>query len=521
MRPGVRRLLPQPLVIIISVVGLVLTSAASWTALHLDHVTERRLLQQQTKQAGSVLSTAVLLIQQPLVNALAVQTSTPGMTASTERLLSKSVGASGQFVDASIWQRRGGTVHRIVTLGAKPAMSTAAPATQAFLQASYSKKTFSVTTVLVGTQRRIVYALADPRTGYLIFAERALPANRRAPVASDSAFAELHYAIYVGPATLANLSTTDVDPAALPLKGITATVVVPFGDTELTLTTSRHGHLGAALSQWLWLILLIAGLVLTGGTVFISRLLDERRRNAEEHAEIATGMSERLQRALLPLTIPSVPQLEVAVEYLAGDTGVAIGGDWYSFVALGPDHYGFVVGDVSGRGIDAVAVMARARFTIRAYLLRGDSPEVALSASSHHFDINDDQHIATTIVGIGNWRTGEVTVANAGHCRPLIIGADGPRFHDTKTGPPLGTGPFAYETTSFVLSPGDIVLCYTDGLIERRNETIDTGMRRLATVVASTAQESVEQIVQRTVRTMRTEQHADDTAVLAFRWLGA
>lgn len=517
-----RHLSPGPLVAIISIVGVALTGTAAWTAQHLDHVTEQRLLDQQTKQAGAVLSTAVLLVQLPLVNALEVVShGSGGQTASVERLLSKSVGPQQLFVTASIWHRQGRSVRVMATVGAKPALPTTAPSTRALVERAFGKKTFTVAAVSVGSQRRIVYALADPASGYVVYAERALPANRRAPVASDSAFAELHYAIYLGPPTPANLSTTDVDPAHLPFRGTTSSVSLPFGDTELTLVTSPRGHLGAALSQSLWLFLLLGGLLLTAAAVAVSRLLDQRRRAAEESASIAVGMSERLQRALLPLKIPQVPQLEVAVEYVAGDTGVAIGGDWYSFVALDPDHYGFVVGDVSGRGIDAVAVMARARFTLRAYLLRGDSPDAALSASSHHFDINADDHIATTIVGIGNWRTGEVSVANAGHCRPLILGSQGATFVDVATGPPLGTGPFSYQATSFVLSPGETVFCYTDGLVERRTEDLDTGMNRLAAAVAEVREDSVQDVVAHALAAMRSRHVEDDIAVLAFRWIGA
>lgn len=517
-----RHLAPRMLVVVISVVGIAVTGSAAWTAQHLDHVTEQRLLEQQTKQAGAVLSTAVLLIQEPLANAIAVLSESPrGQTAPAVRLLSKSVGGQQPFVTVSIWQRQGGRVRQVSTMGAKPALSPTAPATRALVARAFGKKTFTVAAVTVGSQRRIVYVLADQASGYAVYGERALPADRRAPVASNSAFSELHYAIYLGPATPADLSSTDVDPAELPLTGTTASISVPFGDTVLTLVTSPHGHLGAGLSQWLPLFLLLGGLFLTAGAVGVSRLLDQRRREAEDSAAIAVGMSERLQRALLPPKIPRVPQVEVAVAYVAGDAGVAIGGDWYSFVALDPDHYGFVVGDVSGRGIDAVAVMARARFTLRAYLLRGDPPEVALSASSHHFDINADDHIATTIVGIGNWRTGEVSVANAGHCRPLIVGSQGARFADVATGPPLGTGPFAYQPTSFVLNPGDTVFCYTDGLVERRTEDLDTGMNRLANVVAGIREAPVDDLVQQTVAAMRSAHADDDIAVLAFRWTGA
>ena len=99
-------------------------------------------------------------------------------------------------------------------------------------------------------------------------------------------------------------------------------------------------------------------------------------------------------------------------------TSVATGTAWRTWNS---DHFAFVVGDVSGRGIDAVAVMASARFTLRAYLLRGDTAATALGMCSRQFDVTADGHIATAVVGIGNWRTGEVTVANAGHCLPLLL----------------------------------------------------------------------------------------------------
>jgi serine phosphatase RsbU (regulator of sigma subunit) len=196
---------------------------------------------------------------------------------------------------------------------------------------------------------------------------------------------------------------------------------------------------------------------------------------------------------------------------------VDIGGDWYSIIALDTDNFAFVVGDVSGKGIDAVAVMARARFTLRAYLLRGDRPDVALSMAAGQFDVTEDGHIVTVMVGVGNWRTGEVTVANAGHCKPLLLRGTGPVFLDVATGLPLGAGSVAYAATSFTMDSGDLLFCYTDGLIERRTEDIDVGMRRLARVVAGVAHASVAEVVAHTVQTLRSDQAEDDVAVLAFR----
>ena len=153
----------------------------------------------------------------------------------------------------------------------------------------------------------------------------------------------------------------------------------------------------------------------------------------------------QLQRALLPQILPTIRDFEVASAYVAGAEGVDIGGDWYSVIGTDDDQFAFVVGDVSGRGLDAVAVMAHARFTLRAYLIDGDTPEVALEKCSHQFDITVDHHMTTALVGVGNARTGEIRVASAGHPLPLLISDDDTQFVSIPVGPPLGTGPASYS----------------------------------------------------------------------------
>lgn len=526
---------PHRVALLFCLIGLTLTGLSTWAADRVDDNTEQRLLEVQTKQVGAVLSTAIMVIQSPLTTTMALQTATGSRgAASFEQSIATSVGPDKVFVSASLWQGKGTRMVRLTTVGASPAMTPGAPSTRDHLAAALDSDGFTVRPVDAGGQRRMVYALGDPESRYVLTGELALPANRRSPVDNDSAFADLHYAIHLGPrADLASLSTTDVDPTSLPFRGRTAVATVPFGDTVLTVVTSPRRHLGASLSQRLPIILLVGGLALTLVSALTGQQLVRRRLNAEDSAAVVTGLydrvevlygqqrdlSVRLQRALLPPVIPDVPHLQVAVEYVAGAHGVDIGGDWYSMIALGPDHFAFVVGDVSGRGIDAVAVMAQARFTLRAYLLRGDSPTTALEMCSNQFDVTKDGHIVTVIVGIGNWRTGEIVVANAGHPQPLVLTQSGAEYVDVATGPPLGTGPTRYPETTISLSPGATLFCFTDGLIERRNEGIDSGMDRLARTVAGSADSSVEDLVANAVRSLRSDDADDDIAVLALRWL--
>ncbi|MFL6060638.1 MAG: SpoIIE family protein phosphatase [Marmoricola sp.] len=539
MRP-IRTRRPDRVAIFVAIVFVVLTAASTAAAARADSSTERRLLQVQTRQAAAVLSTAILLIQQPLSTNLTVQeTAGPGGDpAAFRRQMAAFVAPGKLFANASLWQRQGASFRRIAAVGVPDALDPHAPATSRFLRSALSSATFMVQPVTSGAKAQITrtgYAQGDATSGLVVYAERPIPANRRAPVDTDSAFADLHYAIYFGTSTTdANLSTTDEDPAALPLEGRTSRVEVPFGNTALTLVASPRRHLGAALSRSLPWILLLGGLLITVVATRTAYRLGRGRERAEENARRAAELYEQveslydqqrellvqLQRAVLPHMNPRISDLEIASEYVAGATGVDIGGDWYSIIALDEDRFGFVVGDVSGHGVDAVAVMAHARFTLRAYLLDGKSPAEALEKCSHQFDISVDGHMTTALVGLGNRRTGEMVLANAGHPRPLRIGQHGTEFVTIPTGPPLGTGPSAYRSTTLWLAPGDILFGFTDGLVERRTEDIDRGMQRLVETMADARATDVEGLVAHALSSLRHEDAPDDIAVLAFRWRG-
>jgi hypothetical protein len=516
----------RPLAVVASIaaVGLALTLASTWATARTDRNTEHRLLQVQTEQAGTVLSTAISLIQQPLATALSVaKVAGPmGDTSAFTNLMAPSVGEGKLFESASLWQKAGNRLTRLENVGHEPAMAPNRADLRSYLRHSLDSKTFTVRPVTIGDHSSIAYAQADAGTGFIVYADRAIPADRRAPVDRSSAFSALNYAIYLGPRTdLASLSTTDVDPSTLPLDGNTARVTVPFGDTVLTLVTSPRHHLSSTLSQRLPLVLLLGGLLLTAIASWVGLQLTRGRRTVEAMYGQQRELSERLQRALLPQANPAIPNLEIASEYVAGAQGVDIGGDWYSIIGLDDGRYGFVVGDVSGRGIDAVAVMARARFTIRAYLLDGHSPATVLEKCSHQFDIIADGHMTTALVGVGDWRTGEVTIANAGHPSPLIVRPDGVEFVTTTPGWPLGAGPTTYESTTFTMPAGSTLLCFTDGLVERRTEDIDTGMQRLADAAANATRASADGLVHHAVHSLQHDDARDDVAVLAMRWAGA
>jgi len=526
---------PGRIAVVVVIVGLVITAAVVLTAAHLDRDNEHRLLEVQTRQAGDVLASTILSIENPLETALGVVSATHGSSQEFTRAMTAVVGPGHLFVAASLWEVSGSGVQPLASVGVAPLMAIGAPSTRSFVLGAFHRPTFSVAGIPAGQPQRIGYAIADSRTSsYVVYAERAIPADRRVPVESNSAFTDLDYATYLGDTTrTSDLATTNLVPAQLPLSGDTARVSVPFGDTTLTLVASPASQLGGQLGADLPWIFLVGGTILTVGTAVVAEQLARRRRDAEDAARTISGLygrldhlygeqrsiAETLQRALLPQRNPSIAELEIASRFVAGAKGVDVGGDWYSLFPLGDHGFAFVVGDVSGRGVTAAAVMARLRFTMQAYLLEGHPPDQVLSMCSHQLDVSVDGHFSTALVGTGDLVTGQVTLANAGHLPPLLVSAGEARFVPTEVGPPIGVAASTYESRSVVLPPGTTFVLFTDGLVERRDEDLAVSLRHLADRAALLDTEP-DRLLDGLLDALVPDESDDDVAILAFRLVG-
>jgi hypothetical protein len=414
-------------------VGLLITVAASGTARVLNQRNERNLLTVQTRQAASVISGTVLALVQPLTTTLRIAQATNGDVGSFQRNMSAVTGPGRLYVSASLVEVDATSETVLATVGAAAELNPMSPQGSRFIRQALTSTTFVVTGVGDTPVDRIGYALADradPR--WVVYAERVIPANRQAPAESDAAFADLHFATYLGSTTAPDaLATTDLPPARLPLTGTTARESIPFGNTSITLVATSSRPLGGPLGAQLPWVFLLGGTLVTFLAAIPSAQLVRRREGAERDSATITDLyakldvmyshqrsiAETLQRALLPRSNPSIPGLEIATRYVAGADGVDIGGDWYSIVVIDDRHFAFVIGDISGRGVSAAAVMARLRFTTRAYLLEGHPPETVLRMCASQLDINDDGHFATVLIGLVDRDTREVTLANAGHPR--------------------------------------------------------------------------------------------------------
>lgn len=223
-----------------------------------------------------------------------------------------------------------------------------------------------------------------------------------------------------------------------------------------------------------------------------------------------------LHRALLDLDLPDLTGVRTASTYLAATRTSDTGGDWFNATELDDGRLLFVIGDVAHHGTAAVGEMGRVRAVVLAYALEehptnriADLTTLTMSKLSSTF--------ATACIVIFDPRTRELTWTNAGHPYPLVIPKTGsPRFLTETHGPPLGVDPTTvYERTSVSMAPGDTLLLYSDGLIERRDHGVDADFERLRRAVplgAPRPQGLVDELVD---RLHPSALHDDDIAVLA------
>jgi serine phosphatase RsbU (regulator of sigma subunit) len=527
--PGGRSRGPQVNVTVVALIGVLITAGLSVGARTLHDSNEKRLLRQRAREVAAVVAAAIPSVQTPLLSAAVLAEATHGDAAAFRGLVTPIVATGRPFVSVSLWSTRVGVVRPLVVVGVKPELQTAQSHLdiQHLLRRAAGKGKVTIDDLLVASDRRVGYALTVPsqKARYVVYAEAALPANRRAAIDRNSAFADLDYALYLGrradPRSLLASSTG----GAL-LGGRRASVTVPFGDSKLLVVLSPQTELGGTLLARLWWMLAALGLLLTLGATRLVDRLTRRRRDAEalagENARLYAqqrSVAQTLQQSLLAEAFPEVGGLEFAARYIAGEEGIDIGGDWYDVVRLERGNTLMVVGDVSGRGLEAATMMASLRYAARAYGVEEHSPATVLSKLARLLSIPRDGHFATVLCGLLDVSAGRMTLANAGHPEPLLITGDQATFVATSIGVPVGVGGGAqYSEVEFAFPRGSTLLLYTDGAIERRGEDLDVGRKRLKDAGLG-AHGSLEDFLDQIVSGVVANGAEDDTALLAVRWL--
>ena len=238
-------------------------------------------------------------------------------------------------------------------------------------------------------------------------------------------------------------------------------------------------------------------------------------------------MVAELQEALLPAALPVLPRARIAARYLVAAHEQSAGGDWFDAIPLADGSVALVVGDVVGHGVAASAAMGQLRAVLTELLAAETDLGQVLERTDAFAARTPDLRAATLALAVLDPASGRLRYTTCGHPPPLVIGIDGAARYLEGTGTgPLGTGSPPVLMTS-ALARGELVLLYSDGLVEGPGRTLDEGMAELAAAAAAAAEQTLalaaepvaERVCQRTVELLTPAGRDDDVTALAAQRL--
>jgi serine phosphatase RsbU (regulator of sigma subunit) len=252
-----------------------------------------------------------------------------------------------------------------------------------------------------------------------------------------------------------------------------------------------------------------------------SLVADERAREEERvAAELESQRSrlaiELLQRAALPTSLPEVAGVELAARYEPALAAQPVGGDWYDAFELEDGRLALAIADVSGHGPDAAAYMVQVRNVVRALAIEHGEPGRVLAQANRVVGrIAEHNLFATCCYLVLEPSTGALAWARAGHFSPLLAGASA-AYLPTDVGPPLGVEPDArFPVAVGDLAAGELLVLFTDGLVEDRSEPLKAGLDRLAEVAAGCTGRPTDAVAELLVASA--PDRSDDLALICVR----
>lgn len=240
--------------------------------------------------------------------------------------------------------------------------------------------------------------------------------------------------------------------------------------------------------------------------ITINKTMDEInmiRRSMAEHDQLISirqdlSTAREIQQSILPKVFPAFPAIREFDIFGSMVAAKEVGGDFFDFFLIDPNRLGFVIGDVSGKGVPAAIFMAISRTLIRAIGVKGVSASECLSlANALLCKDNISSMFVTVFYGILDIRTGEVEYVNAGHNPPYIVSSSETKAVDMTGGMVLGVfEELAYPSKRFSLNPGDRIFLYTDGVTEANDSGLNLfGEERLERFLTSNTSLPIQELV--------------------------
>jgi len=185
--------------------------------------------------------------------------------------------------------------------------------------------------------------------------------------------------------------------------------------------------------------------------------------------ETEQNQARVLERVVLPTALPDTSIYKVAGVYIAPDASQRVGGDVYDVIIRADGAVGVMIADAVGHDLTATRAAARLRHAIGVLVMEGYSPAEVMGAVNRYISASPSKRLVTCVCLLFAADGSSVTVANAGHPQPVLKSSRGAAFIGPIGESLLGRGAVEYSETAFAIAEGDFVLCFTDGLIDRRD----------------------------------------------------
>ncbi|MCX6258139.1 MAG: SpoIIE family protein phosphatase [Bacteroidia bacterium] len=307
--------------------------------------------------------------------------------------------------------------------------------------------------------------------------------------------------------------------------GLKTVIVSAYGDMENIRTAMNRGAFD----------FLTKPISFDDLEITINKSLDEISmiwQSMQEHDQLVSIQQDlqtarEIQQAILPKIFPPFPDRTEFSIFGSMIAAKEVGGDFFDFFLIDNEWLGFVIGDVSGKGVTAAIYMAVSRTLIRATGLKGISPGECLN------DVNkllcnesDSCMFVTVFYGIFNSATGVVEYVNAGHNPPYILSGNNVNKSEMTYGIPLGcVEDYIFDSKKIQLIPGDLLFLFTDGITEAFNiHNQQYGEKRLENYLLARLLHPIEDIVRESVQDVAVfasgVPQSDDITLLALRYNG-